>query len=63
MTGAYECPICGKSIAAGFIDEDNIIIIKTKRRSTVLVHKDCISSHQRKGEQNEYKERKEKQRS
>lgn len=63
MTGAYECPICGKMIAAGFIDEDKIIVIRTKRRSTVLVHKECAMRHAMKGDQNEYKERKEEQRS
>lgn len=62
MTGAYICPICGGTIAAEFIDGDKIIVIRTKRRSTVLVHNDCIISQQRKGDQNEYKERKEKQR-
>ena len=49
----HECPICGQTIAimAGHTIPADITYIKTKRRSVVLVHKNCM-----RGElQNEHK--------
>lgn len=36
------CPVCGEMIVYRKDQDDSIIFIKTRRRSTVLVHKDCI---------------------
>ena len=41
----YDCPICGKTITE---NDSDIITIKTKRRSTVLVHMACYQSQTRK---------------
>ena len=40
----HECPICGQTIAimAGHTIPADITYIKTKRRSVVLVHKNCM---------------------
>lgn len=42
ICGVYSCPICGGLIVYDNKDNRGLVIIKTKRRSTVLVHKDCI---------------------
>lgn len=55
FTGA--CPICGLDIIMD-TDSDNpdIIKIRTKRRSTVLVHKECYQNrlNQRGAKSNEH---------
>ena len=42
---AYTCPLCDKEIVicdkGEYQDTNDIIKIRTKRRSTVLVHKRC----------------------
>lgn len=36
------CPLCGQTITIDdSLEHDGVIKIRTKRRSTVLVHKDC----------------------
>ena len=41
------CPLCGLDIIMDTkTDNPDIIKIRTKRRSTVLVHKDCYSKAQ-----------------
>ena len=55
LTGA--CPLCGLDIIMD-TDTDNpdIITIRTKRRSTVLVHKECYQNqlNQRGAKSNEH---------
>ena len=39
-----ECPVCGKviSVSAGHALPEGVQYIKTKRRTVVLVHTNCI---------------------
>ena len=55
--GAYTCPLCGGSIVWDTLTNDpDIIKIRTKRRSTVLVHKECYQNqlNQRGAKSNEH---------
>ena len=59
MYGAYTCPLCGKDIvfcSEGEYQDTDTIKIRTKRRSTVLVHKECYQNqlNQRGAKSNEH---------
>ncbi len=45
IAGVYSCPICGELILYDNENDKGLIIIKTKRRSTVLVHKSCYQNN------------------
>lgn len=47
MNSIYTCPVCGRLIVPDYEDKEKLIVIRTKRRSTVLVHKTCASSTQK----------------
>ena len=45
LTIYRDCPVCGKTIVlpAGRSIPDSVQYIKTKRRTVVLVHTNCIT--------------------
>lgn len=45
IAGVYCCPICGELILYDNENDKGLIIIKTKRRSTVIVHKYCYQNN------------------
>lgn len=45
-----NCPLCGKTVSWLVNGTNNDVIkIKTRRRTTVLVHKNCIEKEKRNG--------------